>query len=338
MKPDFELAIIGSGFGGSLLAMVADRIGLKVVLLERGRHPRFAIGESSSPLANLIIEQLAERYGLPRLRALTSYGEWQHTYPDVVCGLKRGFTFFKHEINQAYRSTPDRSNQLLVTASPHDDVADTHWLRSDVDYFLKNEAVALGVEYLDQIELQSVEWGADGTALMNGQRLGQRIQLRARWVVDASGPRGFLSRRLDIAEHRFNSYPATHALFSHFAGVHRCDAMPAYSTAGHPPYPMDDAALHHVFDGGWMWVLRFNNGVTSAGIAVTDELAKELRLSEGEPAWERVLSRFPSIYDQFAKAKAIREFTWMPQLAYRAATATGDGWAMLPSAAAFIDP
>ena len=34
----------------------------------------------------------------------------------------------------------------------------------------------------------------------------------------------------------------------------------------------------------------------------------------------------------------IREFTWMPQLAYRAATSTGNGWAMLPSAAAFIDP
>ena len=338
MKPDFDLAIIGSGFGGSLLAMVARRIGLKVVLLERGRHPRFAIGESSSPLANLIIEQLAERYGLPRLKALTSYGEWQRTYPEVVCGLKRGFTFFKHEINQTYRPAPDRCNQLLVAASPHDDVADTHWLRSDVDHFLVNEAVALGVEYLDQIELQGVEWSADRNALLNGQRLGQMIQMRARWVVDASGPRGFLSRRLDITEHRFNGYPPTQALFSHFTGVQRCEAMPAYSTAGKPPYPMDDAALHHLFDGGWMWVLRFNNGVTSAGVAVTDELAKELRLSEGEPAWQRVLSRFPSICDQFAEAKAIREFTWMPQLAYRAATVTGDGWAMLPSAAAFIDP
>jgi len=338
MKPDFDLAIIGSGFGGSLLAMVAHRIGLKVVLLERGRHPRFAIGESSSPLANLIIEQLAERYGLPRLNALTSYGEWERNYPEVVCGLKRGFTFFKHQINQTYRPAPDRSNQLLVAASPHDDVADTHWLRSDVDHFLVNEAIALGVEYLDQIELQGVEWGADSTARLNAQRLGQMIQLRARWVVDASGPRGFLSRRLDIAEHRFNSYPPTQALFSHFTGVHRCDAMPAYTTAEQAPYPMDDAALHHVFDGGWMWVLRFNNGVTSAGVAVTDELAKKLRLSEGERAWQRVLSRFPSIYDQFAQAKAIREFTWMPQLAYRATTATGGGWAMLPSSAAFIDP
>jgi len=47
---DVDLANVGSGFGGSILAMVARRLGLRVALLERGRHPRFAIGESSSPL------------------------------------------------------------------------------------------------------------------------------------------------------------------------------------------------------------------------------------------------------------------------------------------------
>jgi FADH2 O2-dependent halogenase len=101
---------------------------------------------------------------------------------------------------------------------------------------------------------------------------------------------------------------------------------------------MDDAALHHVFDGGWMWVLRFGNGVTSAGIAVTEALASELRLADGAPAWERFLARYPSIAAQFADAEPIREFTWMPRVAYRASKAAGDGWAMLPSAAAFIDP
>src|SRR5512134_352451 len=97
--------------------------------------------------------------------------------------------------------------------------------------------------------------------------------------------------------------------------------MPAYSTAGKPPYPLDDAALHHVFDGGWMWVLRFNNGVTSAGIAVTDELANELRIADGEPAWRRFLSKFPSIAAQFADARAVREFTWQSRLTYRTTAA-----------------
>jgi tetracycline 7-halogenase / FADH2 O2-dependent halogenase len=57
MKSDFDLVIIGSGFSGSLLAMIARRAGRSVMLLDRSSHPRFAIGESTSPLMNLIIQQ-----------------------------------------------------------------------------------------------------------------------------------------------------------------------------------------------------------------------------------------------------------------------------------------
>ena len=44
------------------------------MLIERGRHPRFAIGESSTPLANLLLEELADRYDLPRIRAVLEVG------------------------------------------------------------------------------------------------------------------------------------------------------------------------------------------------------------------------------------------------------------------------
>ncbi|MGH9935501.1 MAG: sigma 54-interacting transcriptional regulator [Blastocatellia bacterium] len=341
MRSDFDLAIIGSGFSGSLLAMIARRMGRSVMLLDRGAHPRFAIGESTSPLMNLVIEQLAHRYDLPRLKPLTTWGEWQRTYPQVVGGLKRGSTYFKHESGAPYRTAPDRSNQLLVSACLNDEAADSHWLRSDVDYFLLQEAIASGADFLDQTELRSIELANGAGARLRGERRGQTVNLRARLIVDASGPRGFLSRALNIPERRFEDFPATQALYSHFIGVHRCDAMPDYEVADAPPYPpfpMDDAAVHHVFEGGWMWVLRFNNGVTSAGIAVTEETARELKLSEGEAAWRRFLARFPSIAAQFADARAIREFTWAPHLAYRSEMAAGEGWAMLPSAAAFVDP
>src|SRR5436190_13688648 len=122
MKSDFDIAVVGSGFGGSLLAMIARRLGRSVILLERGRHPRFAIGESSSPLANLLLEQLARRYDLPRLLPLTEYGKWQRTYPDIGCGLKRGFSFYAHETGRPFVPREDRSNELLVAASPCDEV------------------------------------------------------------------------------------------------------------------------------------------------------------------------------------------------------------------------
>ena len=42
----YDLVIIGSGFGGSLLGLIARSLGRSVLLLEKGRHPRFVIGES----------------------------------------------------------------------------------------------------------------------------------------------------------------------------------------------------------------------------------------------------------------------------------------------------
>ena len=124
--------------------------------------------------------------------------------------------------------------------------------------------------------------------------------------------------------------------------VARCDEMADYAGAGargdNPPYPVDAAALHHVFDGGWMWVLRFGNGVTSAGVAVENALANELRLADGEPAWRRMLDRFPTVRAQFAGARPTRPFDRIPRLSYRASVAAGPRWAMLPSAAAFVDP
>ena len=99
---DADVAVVGSGFAGSLAALALLKRGRRVVLVERGRHPRFAIGESSTPLANLLIEELADRYDLPRIRPFSKWGTWQRARPDVACGLKRGFTFFFHQPGAAF--------------------------------------------------------------------------------------------------------------------------------------------------------------------------------------------------------------------------------------------
>jgi tetracycline 7-halogenase / FADH2 O2-dependent halogenase len=337
----YDVAIVGSGFGGSLLAMVARQIGLSVLLLEKGKHPRFAIGESTSPLANLIIEDLAVRYDLPRLLPLTTYGSWQRAYADVSCGLKRGFTYFHHQEGRPFHKRPDRADQLMVGASPADEVADTHWYRADVDQFLMREAVALGADYYDEAQVSLIERPDEKGALLRIERHGEPMDVHARLVIDATGPRGFLSRAFQVPEQPFLDYPSTQTLFSHFTGVRRCDEMPAFAPpqdSGSPPYPVDDAALHHLFDGGWVWVLRFNNGITSAGVACTDDFAQRIGLTEGEHAWQRFLKMFPSLEEQFAGAEAVQPFVRSSRLTYRAAQCAGPGWAMLPSAAGFVDP
>src|SRR5437867_1837799 len=193
MKSDFDIAVVGSGFGGALTAMIARRLGRSVILVERGRHPRFAIGESSTPLANLLLEELALRHDLPRLLPLAKWGSWQKTYPQIACGLKRGFTFYQHQFEKPFLNDSERRDQLLVAASPRDEIADTHWYRADFDHFLVREAQALGVEYLDQTRIETVTFKGQSVQL-DGDRAGKRVSVRARFIVDASGPRGFLHR------------------------------------------------------------------------------------------------------------------------------------------------
>jgi len=335
---DFDLAVIGSGFAGSLFALLARRIGRTVVLLEKGTHPRFAIGESSSPLANLLLEDLCRRFDLPRVAPLAAFGTWRRRYPEIACGLKRGFTFYGHGAGQAFRGDPERRDQLLVAASPRDEIADTHWYRADFDHFLVREAQAAGAEYLDRVDLESIVPAASGSRL-EGRRLGQSLSVTAHLVVDASGPSGFLHRALGLPQAAFPGLPKNEGLYAHFEAVRRMDEVlsPAAS-ADAPPYPPDDAALHHVFDGGWIWVLRFGNGITSAGIAAEPRLVRELRLAEGAPAWQRALARLPTVARQFEGSRAVRPFVHVPRLPFRSGVAAGDRWALLPSAAAFVDP
>ena len=336
MKETHDVAVVGSGFAGSLLALLARRLGRSVVLLERGSHPRFAIGESSSPLANLLLEELARRHDLPRLLPLSAWGSWQRIHPEVAAGLKRGFTFYAHERGQPFAGDPGRRDQLLVAASPNDEVADTHWYRPDVDAFLVCEAEAAGVEYRDRTELRVAARDAEGLTL-EATRAGTAERIRPRLVVDASGPGGFLHRALELPAAAFADLPATRGLFAHFENVRRLDALGIGASDEPPPYPVDDAAVHHVFDGGWIWVLRFNNGLTSAGVAATPELAREIGLEDGAPAWARLLERLPTVGAQFAGARATTPFYRRP-LPFRTTAAAGPGWAMLPSAAAFVDP
>ena len=320
LKRDFDVAITGAGFGGSLMAMIAHQLGLSVVLLEQGRHPRMAIGESTTPLSNLLLERLSATYDLPRIAPLAKWGTWQRAYPQIACGLKRGFTFFHQE------------DQLLVAASPHDDIADTHWYRADVDHFLVKEAQGLGVDYRDEARIETLEFDEDGATIM-GRAGEEAFHFRARLLIDATGPRGFLHRTLRLEESPLPGLPATESLYSHFTGVARSE------TAGDAlPYPVDDAAVHYVFDGGWVWVLRFKNGVTSAGVAATQRVAKELALIEGEPAWQRLLDRLPGLKSQFKGASACQPFRHMPVVSFRSRTIAGKRWAMLPSAAGFVDP
>jgi len=140
---DHDVIILGSSFSGSLLGWILAARGMRVLVIDRGRHPRFAIGESSTPAADLILADLARRHRLPELAPLARWGSWQAAYPHLGCGKKRGFSYFHHRPGEPFRDTLHHASSLLVAASATDAGSDTHWLRADVDLFLFASAVEI---------------------------------------------------------------------------------------------------------------------------------------------------------------------------------------------------
>lgn len=57
-KTQYDVAIIG--IGGSTLAVVLARQGLRVIVFEAGAHPRFTIGESMILETSEVMRALAE--------------------------------------------------------------------------------------------------------------------------------------------------------------------------------------------------------------------------------------------------------------------------------------
>ena len=335
MTVDVDVAIVGSGFSGALCALALRQRGRTVALLERGRHPRFAIGESTTPLTNLLLEELADRYDLPHIRSLSKWGTWQRSHPDIACGLKRGFTFLFHSLGGRFEYDKTHARQLLVAASPHDDVADTHWYRADFDLALVEFAQAAGATYLDELRLERIR-DTGSRMVLEGVRGTRRVEIRAGFVIDASGPRGFIANALGSGAAPLRWLPGTQGVFSHFENVGLwADVAPPDSN---PPYPPDAAALHHVFPGGWIWVLRFNNGITSAGAALTNRLAATVGAADGALGWDRLLQSLPSVQEQFRAARSTMPFVYAPRVAFRCREVVGEHWALLPSAAGVIDP
>ena len=339
------VAILGSGAAGAILARLLRARGRPVALIERGRHPRFALGESSTPLAAICLERLAETHGLPDLAALATYGRWTARLGHLRRGLKRGFGFYGHAPGRRWANGARNESRLLVAASPDDEVADAHWMRSDVDAHLVERAVEEGVELLDELALDTLErrgarWRLEGT------RRGRRLSIDASFVVDATGGAAWVARQLGIARRTPGTWPsgmpATGLVYGHFDGAgsfaEAARAGGAELPAG--PYPEERAAIHHLLEEGWMYVLPFDDGRVSAGLVLDlahRDVAAILRLPP-ERAWRAVLDRYPTLAEQFAPARAARPVAAVAGLQHRHERAAGHGWALLPHTYFFASP
>lgn len=132
------------------------------------------------------------------------------------------------------------------------------------------------------------------------------------------------------------------AIFTHFKEVVPWQSFLQQnnvSTADYP-YNPDHSALHHLLDEGWFWMLRFNNGITSAGLVFNHRKNQELPKQKGK-LWSTVINKYQSLLSLFDDAKVAASpgrFIQTGRLQHRAERAAGHRWVTLPHTAGFIDP
>ena len=340
MHARYDVLIAGAGFAGSLAALILQRLGLRVCLVEKARHPRFAIGESSTPAADMILRDLAREYDLPWLQAFSRYGTWCRQFPDVMRGLKRGFSFYKHHPGKAFYTDAQHSHELLVAASADDEHSDTQWLRADFDAFLVSKVQEAGIDYWDETE---IGYMADDGVLSFALQRGEVCDgIQADFFIDATGSPHLLQRLFQVPCTADNFYTNSFAVFSHFEQVPLWEDMVkhlGYDT-GDYPYRADFSALHHILDEGWMWMLRFDDGRVSIGFVVNGHLDPMEGMSAVE-VWHRLLGRYPSLLALMQGARLSAQpgkLLRSARLQRRLQQLVGPRWVALPHTAGFVDP
>lgn len=331
----YDVAILGSGLAGSMLAAILARQGAKVLLLDGGQHPRFAIGESTIPYTLLTLRTLAERYDVPEIAALASFTDTTKTIGPRF-GIKRHFGFLLHHEN-----TPQNPREVNEFGTPKQILHEAaHYFRQDVDAYLFHVAAKYGAKVRQNFLVDDIDFDGSGVTLS-----GRRGEYRARYLVDASGFRSPVADKFDLREDPIRFKHHSRSLWNHALNVTPTDRLFDHIAQDlRPPLPWYEGTVHHMFERGWAWVIAFNNNkvstnpLCSIGMTVDPRKYPKVPGMSPEEDFARLCAPFPDIARQFEGAIPVREWVSTDRLQYSSKTTVGDRWVLLSHAAGFIDP
>jgi tetracycline 7-halogenase / FADH2 O2-dependent halogenase len=321
----FDVAILGGGLSGSMLGAILAKQGVNVVIIEEDVHPRFAVGESTTPHTSLLISLLAERFGMPEIEHI-AYPERLPKHVCTTAGLKRFFGFVYQREGQPY----DSREGFQVGTNSKDE---NHWFRQDIDAYLFHLAVQYGAVPMQKTQVKSVDIGEQGVTIQTDAG----GEIKARYVVDGTGYRSILAQRYRLREKPTHLKHHSRTMFTHMVKV------PSFQQEQNKmPLAWNLSTLHHCFERGWFWVIPFNNHAGSTNplvsVGLTIDPRRYPRSGPAEKEFQQFLQRFPSVAEQFSDARAVRPWVTTGRLQYSSKQCTGYRYCLMSHAAGFVDP
>lgn len=333
-QKSYDCVILGTGIGGSMLGAILARNGLSVLMLDAEAHPRFAIGEATTPDTNLRLRLLAVKYDVPEIGHFSAFEPLRDNV-SAQCGVKRAFTFLYHREGQEH--DPFESLQYPTLAPPMG--ADCHFFRQDTDAYMMAVALNYGARIRQQCKVADIDLGEDQVTVTTQK--GETFT--GRYLVDATGMKSVLANKLGLREDSSRFRTNSRAIYTHMVGVKPYDQVGVPRSVHKLKYPFSQSTLHHVFEGGWMWVIPFNNHrettnpLCSVGLVLNREIHPETGMDGEEEFWSFV-RRFPAVARQFEGAQAVRNWISTGRLQYGSRDITGRRYCLLSHAGFFIDP
>jgi 1H-pyrrole-2-carbonyl-[peptidyl-carrier protein] chlorinase len=304
---EYEVAVVGAGPAGSVLASLLGLAGRSVVVLERDHHPRHHVGESLTPASNFIWERIGFLEKMERA----------------------GFTHKPGAAWTAPRSPVGRCARIWLNEfpAPGNPRPYTFQIEREVfDEMLARHARECGAEVREGVRVEEVLM-RDGRAV--GVRAedesGRSEEIRARVVVDASGRRCLLATQLGL---RTND-PA----FSQFA------VYSWFENVKPPPPDTDGMILLHFLDlqRAWAWQIPLRDGRWSVGF-VTDRRDFKKSGTSIEDWAAGLVHRNVSLEHNLSEAVRVQPWRTEADYSYKISQVAGPGWLLVGDALRFVDP
>ncbi len=318
---DYDVAIVGGAFSGAATALLLERAspGLRVLIVERKAAFDRKVGESAIELSSWF---LTRGLGLDRHLAHEQLPKY---------GLRFWFS------NDRVRSLADASelgNRYQTRVPSY------HIDRAALDEHVLALAVRAGADLVRPAAVAAIDLAEGGRSIIEVEDDSGRFQASARWIIDATGRRAWLARRLGlyspIHEHPTCSVWARYRRTRDFDGAwlrgRRDGGVGAVCSRGL-------STNHLTGPGWWVWVIPLKAGEISVGVVWDTRLFDLPPGGSMASRFEAFLRSDPLCRELVEGAEqAPGDLHALRMLPYRVSRLMGDGWALVGDAAGFIDP
>jgi flavin-dependent dehydrogenase len=324
LSSTYDVVIVGGAVSGASTAILLKRRrpDLKILVVEKTDRFDWKVGESTVEISAYFLTRVLKQY--------------DHLSREQLPKQAFRYWFVNDRVTNLREASEVGPTQLARTPSFQLD-------RSKLDERLLHVAREEGSEVWRPARVTSFELGGRmGNKLTVERETGERVDVSARWIVDATGRHAMLARKRGGVT-PIESHP-TSAIWVRYRGVKDMDGPEVVGTDPSDPFARAVLASrrlatnHFTGWGYWIWFIPLKDGETSVGL-VWD---KRLVQPEGSTPLEK-LTRFldanPLTHELLEHATPIDgDVRSYGHLAYLVDSFIGEGWTCVGDAGGFLDP